>query len=139
MPSRREDGHVGADLGDQDFGGAPLNAGDRAQKLNGRPERGDALLDRFGEPVERVSDLLIEEVEVREDRADQQRVQAVEATFQRLPERGDLLTQAALRQLGEHLGVSRSVDQRVEHRATRLAQQVRCDAVQLDVAVEVVP
>jgi hypothetical protein len=39
-----------------------LHAGDRAQQLNGPVERGDALLDRFGEPL----DLLVEEVQVRE-------------------------------------------------------------------------
>ena len=66
----REDAHVDADLGDDHLGGAPLNAGDRAQQLNGRLERGDLLLDRVGEPV----DLLVEEVDVREDRADPQRV-----------------------------------------------------------------
>ena len=58
--------HVGADLGDDHLGGAPLHAGDRAEQLNRRRERADLLLDRVREPV----DLLVEEVEVREDRAD---------------------------------------------------------------------
>ena len=127
----REDPHVGADLGDQDFGGAPLNAGDAAQQLNGRPERGDALLDRVREPV----DLLIQEIQVREDRADQQRVQVVEAALQRISERGDLLRQPALGQIGQHVGVRRAGNERVEHRPAGLAQQIRRDAIELDVAV----
>ena len=123
--------HVGADLGDDHLGGAPLNAGDGAQQFNGRLERGDALLDRVGEPL----DLLVQEVQVGEDRADQQRVQVVEAAFQSLAQRGDLLPQAAFGQLGEDLGVSGAGHQRVEHRASGLAQQVRRDTVELDVGV----
>src|SRR3954469_25813483 len=59
--------NVGADLGDDDLGGAPLNAGDRAQQLNRALESGDAFLDRVREPL----DLLIQEIQVREDRADE--------------------------------------------------------------------
>ena len=131
VPGAGEDAHVRADLGDDHFGGAPLNTRDAAQQLNGRVERGDALLDRVRQPV----DLLIEEVQVREDRADQQRVQIVEAALQGFPKRGDLLTQAPLREIGEHLGISRAGHERVEHRPAGLAQQVRRDAVQLDVGV----
>src|ERR1044072_8696683 len=69
VPGGGEDAHVCADLGDDDFGGAPLNARDRAQQFNGCVERGDAFLDRVREAV----DLLVEEVQVREDRADQRR------------------------------------------------------------------
>ena len=78
MPGAGEHAHVRADLGDQDFGGAPLNAGDRAQQLNGPLERGDAFLDRLGELV----DLLIQEVQVGQDRSDQQRVQIAETALQ---------------------------------------------------------
>jgi len=63
----REDAHVGADLGDDRLGGACFDAGDRTQKLNGRCERVQLLLDRLGEPV----DLLVQEVEVGQDGADQ--------------------------------------------------------------------
>jgi len=75
VASGGEDAHVGPDLGEDVLCAAPRDAGDRAQQLNGGRERGKALLDRVREPV----DLLVEEVEVREDRADQQRVQLVEA------------------------------------------------------------
>ena len=88
----REDAHVGADLGDDHLGCAPLNAGDRAEQLNGRRERGDLLLDRVREPV----DLLVEEVDVGEDRADPQRVQLIEAALERLLERRELRAQPAL-------------------------------------------
>jgi len=47
-----------------------LNTGDAHEQFNGRCERGDLLVDRVGQPV----DLLIEEVEMCEDRADQERV-----------------------------------------------------------------
>ena len=62
-----EDAHVDADLGDDRFGGAPLNSGDRAQQLNGFLERGDLLGDHLGQ----AGDLFIEEIDVREDRSDQ--------------------------------------------------------------------
>src|SRR4051812_1243340 len=83
-------------------------------------KRGDALLDRLREPV----DLLVQEVQVREDRADQQRVQVVKAALERLLELRQLLTQPALGQLGEDLGIGRPRDQCVEHRAPGHAEQV---------------
>jgi hypothetical protein len=72
---------------------------------------------------------------VREDRADQQRVQAIETAFERVLERGQLLAQPALGQVGQNLGVGRAGNERVEHRATRDPEDVRRDAVQLDVGV----
>ena len=81
MAGGREHRHVGADLGEDVLRGAGLDPGERAQQLNMRLERAQYLLDRVGEPL----DLLIEEVQVREDRADQQRVVGVEAALQRLP------------------------------------------------------
>jgi hypothetical protein len=65
MPRGGEDAHVGANLGDDGFGAAPLNARDRAQQANGSFETGDAFLDRIGEAI----DLLVKEVQVREARA----------------------------------------------------------------------
>jgi hypothetical protein len=115
----------------QQLGGALLDAGDRAQQLNRRPERADLLFDRVREPL----DLLVEEVQVREDRADQQRVQRLEATLQCLLQRRDLLAQLAAGQLGEHLGVGRAGHERVEHRAAALAEDVGGDAVELDAGV----
>src|SRR5262249_20536355 len=85
----REDAHVGADLGDQALGAAALDAGDRAEQLNGGRERADLLLDRLREPV----DLLVEEVDVGEDRPDPGRVQPVEAALQRLPQQRQLPAQ----------------------------------------------
>jgi hypothetical protein len=60
-----EDGHVEADLGEDVLGGAGLDPVQGAQKLNGRRERAQLLLDRLREPL----DLLVEEVEVGEDRS----------------------------------------------------------------------
>jgi hypothetical protein len=42
----RESAHVAAGLGDDDLGGASLDAGDRAQQLKRRLEKADLLLDR---------------------------------------------------------------------------------------------
>jgi hypothetical protein len=75
-----EDAHGGADLGHDHPGGAPLNAGGRAQQLNGRRERGNLLLDGVREPI----DLLVEEVDVGEDRPDPERMKIVEATLEGL-------------------------------------------------------
>ena len=75
MSLRGEAAHVDADLGDDHLGGAPLDAGDRAEQLNRRGERGELRLDLVGEQL----DLLVEEVEVGEDRRDDQRVLGIEA------------------------------------------------------------
>jgi hypothetical protein len=70
-----------------------------------------------------------------EDRADLYGVEMVEAALQRFLERGDLLAQLAAGELGEDLGVSRAGDERVEHVAAGLAQDVGGDAVELDPGV----
>jgi hypothetical protein len=126
-----EDAHVGAGLGDDHFGGAPLHTGDRAEQLNRRRERADLLLDRLGEQA----DLLVEEVDVGEDRADHDPVLGVEAALERLPERRQLLAQLALRELGEHGRVGRTSAERVEHRPPGGAENVGRDAVELDAGV----
>ena len=89
MALAREAGHVGADLGDDVLGAAPLDSRDRAEELNGPFERGDLCSDHLGEPL----DLLVEEVEVGEDRTDQQRMQLIEAALKRLAQRRQLLAQ----------------------------------------------
>jgi hypothetical protein len=70
MSRARKGGHVAAGLGDDHLGGAALHAGDRAQQLNRRRERGDLLLDRGREALDR----LVQEVDVGEDLPDDQRV-----------------------------------------------------------------
>src|SRR3954454_3806053 len=131
VPRGREPGHVGADLSDHRFGTAALDADGCAQQLNRRRERADLLLDRVRESV----DLRIEEVDVREDRADPERVMGVEATFQRLAQRRDLLAHLPARELREYLRVGGSTNERVEHVAARLAEDVRRDAIELDARV----
>ncbi len=46
MLGRREDAHVAAGLGDDDFGGAAPDAGNRAPQLNRRRDRAKLRLDR---------------------------------------------------------------------------------------------
>jgi len=128
---RRESGHVASDLADDDFGRPTLNAGDRAQQPHCGGERSDLFADRLGEPV----DLLIEEVDVREDRADPQCVVLFEASLERLSQGWDLLAQLPPREVREHLRVSLAGDQRVEHVTGGSAPDVRGDAVELDPGV----
>lgn len=66
MLGGREYGHVEADLSDDALGRASLNAGDRAEQLNGLRERGELFPSRVGQ----AGDLLVQEVDVGEDRAD---------------------------------------------------------------------
>jgi hypothetical protein len=93
--------------------------------------RAHLVLDRHRQP----GDLLIEEVQVGVDRADDQRVVGLEAALERLPTRGDLGTQPAARQIGVNLRVGGARDQRVEHRATGDAEAVGSDAIKLDAGV----
>ena len=53
-------------------------------------ERAELRLDRFGEP----GDLLVQEVEMREDRADHQRVMGLEATIERLSQRAGIFARS---------------------------------------------
>src|SRR3954469_8339359 len=66
VPRGRELGHVGADLGEDALRAAALDAGHRAQQFNRRRERADLFLDHAGE----LFDLLVEEIDVAQDRAD---------------------------------------------------------------------
>jgi hypothetical protein len=116
----REHAHVNADLGDDHLGGAPLNSGDRAQQLNGLLERGDLLPDRLGQ----TGDLPVQEVDVLEDRADPHGVQVIKAPLQRLLQSGDLGAHPAAGELGEDLRVPGAVHERIEHRPTRLPENV---------------
>ena len=58
-----------------------------------------------------------------------------ELAGQRLLQLGNLLTQSPQRQLGERRRVRRSCDQRLQHVAARLAQDVGGDRGELEVGV----
>ena len=58
-----------------------------------------------------------------------------EAAVERLAERGDLLAQRALGELGQHVGVVGAGDQRVEHPAGGHAEHLGRDRRQLDPGV----
>ena len=92
MTGGGEDRHIDADFGKDVLRGAGLDPAQRAQQVNRWLKRAQLFLDRVREPF----DLLVEEVQVREDRADQQRVLGVKAPLQRLAQRG---SQPALGQL----------------------------------------
>jgi hypothetical protein len=112
--------HVGADLGQDALRAAGLDADDAAQQLNRRGERAQLLLDGIREPV----DLLVEGVDVREDRADPEGVMGVEVAFERFAQLRDLLAHLPARQLRQDVGVGGAGDQRVEHVAPGLAHHV---------------
>jgi hypothetical protein len=86
-------------------------------RASGRAQLG---LDRVGESL----DLLVEEVQVGEDRADHQRVVGSEAPLERFAQGGELGAQSALGQLGQHVRVGRARDERVEHAAAGQAEDV---------------
>src|SRR5437660_1529674 len=85
--SRRREQHVG---------GAVVDPGDRVQQLDLTGERAGELLDSFGQCLNR----FVQEVDLREHLADQERVVAGEAALERVAQCGDLLAQRALRQVG---------------------------------------
>jgi hypothetical protein len=62
--------HVGADLGHDDLGGAPVDAGDGVQQRHLGGEGGDHLLD----PLAQHGDGLVQVVDVGQDLGDQQPV-----------------------------------------------------------------
>jgi hypothetical protein len=121
VPGGREHGHVDADFSDHHLSGAAGDAGEGAGELDARGERAELLLDRFGEP----GDLLLEEIEVGEDRADHRRVMGLKAARQRLAQRRDLRAQLPFREVGQHLGIGGALNERVEHRPARSAEKCR--------------
>src|SRR3954471_12119037 len=131
VPRGRELGHVGADLGEDALRAAALDAGHRAQQFNRRRERADLFLDHAGE----LFDLLVEEIDVAQDRADPQPVMGVEVSGERLAQGGDLLAHLPPRQFGEDRGIGLAGDERVEHVAPGLAHDVCRDGVELDAGV----
>ena len=133
LPGGREDRVMSAPISATiDLGGAPLDAGDRAQQLNGRRERARSARRSLGQTCAICSSRKSMCARIAPTSSACMRV---EAALQRLAQRRDLLAQPALGQLGQHLGVGRPGDERVEHRAARDAEDVRRDAVELDAGV----
>jgi hypothetical protein len=132
MSGGGEHAHVGADLSDHRLSGAGGDAGDRGGQRDGRlPGRAQLGLDR----LRQLGDVLVQEVQVREDRTDDQRVVGLKAALERFFELGELLAQKALGEVGEHLGIGGAGHQRVEHRPPGDAEDVGGDAVELDAGV----
>src|SRR5205823_7794198 len=126
-----EAGHVDADLGHHPLGDPAINAGDRSQQVHLRGKRADGHLDLGGQRGER----FIEEVELGEDRADEQRVVGTEAAEERLPQLRQLLAQRALGEVRQYGGIPGPGDERPEHRAARDPEDVGRDRGQLDARV----
>src|SRR5215213_6394702 len=78
VPGGREHGHVDADLGDDDLGGAFADPGDGVQPVTGHRERGDHLVDAAVQG----GDGAFQVLQVVKGQPDQQRVVVAEAAPQ---------------------------------------------------------
>ena len=132
-----EAGHVDADLGDDALGGPFADPGDGVEAVTGLDEREPiSLVVATGRRlVVELGDGRFEVGGVVQAQPDQQGVVVAEPAAQRFAQLGDLLAQHPLGQLGEHVGVAFTGDQRRQHRPARHPQHVRGDRVQLDPGV----
>jgi hypothetical protein len=131
VPGGREHRHVGADLGNDRLRGPLAHPGDGVQPVSSPGERGEHPVDVGIELGDRPLKLL----QVRHGQADQQRMMGTKAAPQGLAQLRELGAQPPLGQLSQHLWVALAGDQRLQHRATRGAQHVGGDRVQLDAGV----
>src|ERR1035437_138265 len=109
----------GARISDR-LGEPAVDAGDGAEQVTLGAERGDHLVDASREAL----DGFIEEVQVGEDLAHDERVGGPEPAFEGLGKSRDLLAQLAPSQLGQHVGVRGPSHERLEHVPAGLAQDV---------------
>jgi len=120
VPGGGEPGHVRAGLGDDHVGQGGADPGYGHDEVAGATKGLDHHLDPGGELVHGVG-VLIDQGQVQPG---QERVMGGEPAGQRLGERGDLDPEPGLRQVGEHRGITLTVDQRVEHRPPGRAADV---------------
>jgi hypothetical protein len=107
----REATHVDADLGDDALGCPSADANDRVETVAGLSERRHHSIDLLVES----SDGRLEVLDVVERDRQHRGVVLAEAAAQCLAQLWDLLAQARSGQVGEHLGVTFTVDQRPQH------------------------
>jgi hypothetical protein len=128
----REDGHVQTDLGDQDLRDPAPDTGDGHHQLHQVRDRAQQHLD----PLIDFDDRGLQEVDVGEHLGDQHPVVLeAEPVGQRLPQGGDLRSQPALRQLGQHGRVLLAGQQRGQDRPPGLAQDRRGHRGEFDPSV----
>src|SRR5579859_3822534 len=121
--------HVGADLGQDRLGGDRTDSGDRLQRRHGRLKRAHSGL-YLG------ADLLdpgLQEVDVPEQALDHRALVLVDRPFQGQPQRGPLLLQLALGQLGHLVTVGDPGSEGLEHVPPTLAHDVGGNVPKLDV------
>src|SRR5882762_1920379 len=122
-----EAGHLDADLGDDDLGGALTDPRDRLEQRRLLDEREAGLVDAGVQPGDHVGEV----VDVLQMQGAHQRVLIREAPRARPGQIGDL----AARQVREHGGVTFTVDQSFDHGPRRDRGQLRGHRVDLDSAV----
>jgi hypothetical protein len=131
MPRGREAGHVGPDLGQDDFGGAPVDTREGVEQLDLRRQRGEALLDLPRQPLDGVLEVL----NVREQFPDDERMVRAEAPLQGLAQLGELLAQLAAGEVGQRRRIPGALDESGEHRPAGDAEDFRGDRAPLDAGV----
>jgi hypothetical protein len=124
-------GHVHADLGDDDLGGALADARDGPQQHDLPAERGSGSADARVE----VGDGLGQVVEVAQVQPAPGGVRVAKPAGQRQGQVSGLAAQGAFGPLSEGLGITLAGNQRLEHRPPGHAQGIGGDRVQLDPAV----
>ena len=110
-------------VGDDGLGGAFADPGDGVQPVTGHGERGHHFVHAGVEAGDRGLQVL----QVLQRQPDQQPMMLAEAAPQGLAQLGELLTQLALGQLCQDLGVAFADDQGLEHGPARDAQDVGGD------------
>jgi hypothetical protein len=131
VPCGRQDGHVGADLGQDHLGRVSPHPGDALKQDQLGLERGDGGLDPLGDG----RDVGFEVVDVGEHALEQKGVVLTEPGGERLLQGGELRPQLAPGELGHRLGVGHAGDEGPHHVASRGAHHVGGDQGELDAGV----
>ena len=100
-------------------------------RSRGISQRGDALVDRQGEPA----DGLVGVVELAQNLGHQDGMGGSETTFEGRAELGQLLAQQPLGQIGQDFGILGAGDQRHEHGPPRSSQDVRSHRREFDAGI----
>jgi hypothetical protein len=131
MPRVGPRAHVGADLRQQNFGGAPLDADDGAQQRQVGGERAQSLDDLGAQ----ARDGPVEVIEVPQQLAQQQAVVGAHPPGQRLHQGRPLRAQPPLRQGGQRAGIGLAGDDAFEHQSPAHPEHIGDDGRELDICV----
>jgi len=131
MPSGREPGHVGSQLGEQQACGELADPGDLIQPVDRRHERGDQLLE-LGVELGQVG---VQLVHSGQHLAQQEGVLVGEEPSERLHQRTEFGAQPGTSQLREDLRVTLSGHQRGQHGPPRHPEDIAGHHREFDLGV----